>query len=120
MDPLLLPISVAVVLGGAIGTMAVILRTPATLLNLRTRLSEAEHSIALLDAQLKKAVRRWGVEERTARKKTRAAGELDLDPGELAEPLDLPPNQAAGGAGAGLDGLSAVRLQIQRMRGSGG
>ena len=58
---------IALIGGSAIGVCAVILRTPLKLLSHGTRITELETEVAHLSTQVKKALRRIGIEEKKAR-----------------------------------------------------
>jgi len=62
------PLVLIAVIGATIATVAgILLRQPLILLDMKTRLTAAEREIAELDAKVKKALRRIGIEERKAR-----------------------------------------------------
>jgi len=65
--PLLL---VALIGGTTAGCAAVVLRVPVKILTQGTRISALERELAEIDAKLKKALRRIGIEERKAREKS--------------------------------------------------
>lgn len=76
---LLVPTMWITVAGLLLGSLVVVLRTPLRLLNLRVRVEEVELHLAKVDAEFKKAVRRWGIEAKRAAKeespKPEAAGD---------------------------------------------
>jgi len=63
-----LPLIMVAVIGLVIAVVAgILLRQPLILLSMKTRLSGVEREVAELDAKVKKALRRIGIEDRKAR-----------------------------------------------------
>ena len=99
--PLVLTLLVAI---ATVGTAAVLLRTPIRLTDLRARLAELEARVAAQDANVRKALRRSGIEAKRAAKEAGPAGQLDL-------PLGAPAPQENG------PDLEAVQRAISMHRG---
>ena len=92
-----LPLILTCVIGVTVASVAaILLRTPVKLVDMGSRLSGAEREIAELDAKVKKALRRIGIEAKKAAQSTApeppspAHPELpfEMDEDEEPDPLD--------------------------------
>lgn len=101
-------VTAVLVIGAALGTVAVLLRTPVRLIDLDSRLQVLEATVAAMDANVKKALRRAGVAEKRAKE--------EAPPPEENLPFPPPMSPNDGGAPFGGDPLTLIRREIARRR----
>lgn len=104
---------VAILLGGAVGTLAVVLRTPIRLTQYGARIVALETSQAHLEAEVKKALRRQGI----AAKKAKAGVPVEEEGIDVASLLDEAGAPRAAPQRNGPRTLDDVRRAIAARRG---
>ena len=109
-----LPLIMVALIGVSIAVVAgVLLRLPVKLVDMGTRLSGAEREIAELDAKVKKALRRIGIEDRKAKTADQAAPApiahpqlpFGEDPESEEDPLDAAARMAR------VNGLARAKMR---------